>query len=164
MDINIEDQKKKLEEEIKKLRHEYEVELPKEIGKAREFGDLKENSEYHAARDRMSMVSAKIAQLSDRLSKLNSLDINKLSQDAVGFGSKVIINEVGGDMEMEFVFVSPSEVDPMKGFISLVTPYGKALADKKVGDIVEVSLPAGKKKFKITYLKTVQGNEYKTEK
>jgi len=79
----------------------------------------------------------------------------------VGFASKVIINEVDGDMEMEFVFVSPSEVDPLKGFISLATPYGKALVDKKVGDIVEVELPVGKKKFQITYLKTVQGNEYK---
>ncbi len=155
MGLSLEEQKKRLREEIEKLKYEYEVELPKEVGKAREFGDLKENAEYHAAKERMSIVAAKISQLSERLSKLNTLNIDDIPSDKVGFGSEVTIKEVDRDLEMKFTFVSTSEVDPAKGLISLGTPYGKALVNKKIGDIVEVNLPVGIKKFKVAQLKTI---------
>ncbi len=152
---NIEEIKKKLEEELAKLEHEYKYELPKQIADARELGDLKENAEYHAARERMSYVKAKMAQIVDKLSRLNDINFDDIPTDRVGFGSTVVIQDVETGEEMTFTFVSREEIDPMVGKITLATPYGKALIDKKEGDEVEVSTPAGTRKFIVKSITTI---------
>lgn len=159
MSNDIEKQKSDLKDELDALNYEFKFELPKKIAEAREHGDLKENADYHAARERQGFVRAKIAQLADQLAKLSNIDINTISTDKVGFGSKVSVYEEGTGNKIDFIFVPDGEMKPSEGKITLNTPYGKALAGKKVGDTVEVVIPAGKRTFKITNLITIHGNE-----
>jgi transcription elongation factor GreA len=153
--------KKELLDELDQLKHEFKIELPKRIGEAREHGDLKENADYHAARERQGFVKAKIAQLTEQLAKLNSINTDEIPEDSVGFGSKVKIQDVESDFELNFTFVAEAETDPSEGKISLSTPYGKALAGKKVGEVVEVNIPAGKKSFRLVELTTIHGTNFK---
>jgi transcription elongation factor GreA len=159
MSSDIEKQKQDLKDELDNLNNEFKFELPKKIAEAREHGDLKENADYHAARERQGFVRAKIAQLTDQLARLSSIDPKTIPNDKVGFGSKVTVLDEGTDNKIEFTFVLDGEMKPAEGKITLNTPYGKALAGKKVGDVVEVIIPAGKRTFKITSLTTIHGNE-----
>ncbi|MDD5066941.1 MAG: transcription elongation factor GreA [bacterium] len=153
----------KLRAELDKLKHELNVELPKQISEARDLGDLRENAGYHAARERMGFVKARIGQLSEQLARLNSMDMESIPVDCVGFGSRVVLIDLDTDSKMELTFVSESEMDLAQGRITLETPYGRALANKKVGQQVEVLTPAGTRKLKIKYLMTIHGNEYKAD-
>jgi transcription elongation factor GreA len=104
-------------------------------------------------------VRAKIAQLSGQLALLNNIDIKNISEDSVGFGSKVTVLDIASGSKTEFTFVPDGEMNPSEGKITLSTPYGRALCGKKVGDEVTVVIPAGKKNFKIVSLVTIHGNE-----
>ena len=159
MSNDLDKQKAELKDELDKLNYEFKFELPKKIAEAREHGDLKENADYHAARERQGFVRAKIAQLTEQLAKLSNIDFKTIPNDKVGFGSKVSVIDAGTGNTIEFTFVPDGEMKPAEGKITLNTPYGKALAGKKVGDTVEVVIPAGKRKFKITNLVTIHGNE-----
>ncbi len=158
--MDFEKSKIKLETELKQLKHEYENDIPKQIAEARDLGDLKENAGYHAARERMGFIKAKISQLNEQLEKISNIDITNISDDSIGFGSKVVLVELETNIETELQFVSEVEIDPLKSKISLATPYGKALSGKKAGEKVEVQIPAGTKKFYIKSFSTIHGNEF----
>lgn len=150
----------KLKDEIEKLKKELYEELPQQISEARELGDLRENAGYHAARERMSFVKAKIAQLSQQLAKLNNIDIQTIPQDQVSYGSRVILLDLETNNTLQLTFVSEGEMNLRDGKITLETPYGKALVGKKIGDYADVYTPAGIKKFRIHYLLTLHGKEF----
>ena len=157
--MEIEQKKQQLKEELDVLKQEFKFELPKKIAEAREHGDLKENADYHAARERQGFVRAKIAQLSEQLAKLNNLDVKSIPEDRIGFGSTVTVLDMKTNGTMVFTFVAEGEMIPSEGKITLSTPYGRALAGKQVGETVEVTIPAGKKTFRIVSIVTIHGNE-----
>lgn len=157
---NLENNREAIKKELEKLKYEFKIELPRKIAEARAYGDLRENAEYHAARERQSFVKARIAQLSEQLSRLNDIDLSKIRPDCVGFGSSVVVLDKDAGKEIEFSFVSPQEVNPSEGKISLSSPIGQALNNKKAGEEVVVNIPAGKKTFIIQKLITIHGNIY----
>jgi len=156
----LEQKKQQIREELEKLKYEFKVELPKRISEAREYGDLKENAEYHAARERQSFVQARIAQLTEQLNKLNELNLSDIPEDKVAYGSTVTVVDVDTDDEVVFTFVSSNEVNPSEGKISVSSPIGAAMQNKAVGELVEVNIPAGKRKYKIIKLVTIHGKEF----
>ncbi|HOV07852.1 MAG TPA: transcription elongation factor GreA [Spirochaetota bacterium] len=156
----LEQKKQQIREELEKLKYEFKIELPKRISEAREYGDLKENAEYHAARERQSFVQARIAQLTEQLNKLNELNLSDIPEDKVAYGSTVTVVDVDTDDEVVFTFVSSNEVNPSEGKISVSSPIGAAMQNKAVGELVEVNIPAGKRKYKIIKLVTIHGKEF----
>ena len=149
------DIKKRLEEEIRVLEHELKVLLPKEIQKAREHGDLRENAEYKAAKERQSFLQARIGQLRGRLAALSMLNLDKIPRDKVGLGSTVSLRETASGDEVVYDLVTPEEADPVQGRISPSSPIGKALLNHEEGDVVEIRVPSGTKEYEITRLVTI---------
>ena len=149
----------KLETEIRSLEHELLHELPKEIQKAREHGDLSENAEYAAAKERQDFVSARLRQLKKRLSELSLIDVSKISADSVGLGSVVNVYDVDNDQKIEYHLVTSEETDAPNGKISTTSPIGRGLMGKQVGDVAEVRTPAGLREFEILKLVTIHDNK-----
>jgi len=149
------DIKKKLQEEIAQLELEFRVELPKEILKAREHGDLKENAEYHAAKERQGMVNARLQKLKQRLSEIAMIDFTKIATDRVGLGSEVVVLDIKKDEEVTYLLVMTEETDAARGMISTGSPIGRSLVGKEVGDVVKVQLPGGVRELEILRLKTI---------
>ncbi len=149
------DIKKKLAEEIAALEHELRSELPKEILRARELGDLSENAEYHAAKERQGYVNARIGQLKMRLQTMSMVDLSKIPHDRVGLGSEVVVLDTIKDEEITYKLVTSEEADVNKGLISTSSPIGKGLLNKQVGDEVKIVIPGGVKEFEVLKLKTV---------
>jgi len=147
--------KKKLQAELNELEEELHFKLPKEIQRAREWGDLKENAEYKAAMERQSMVQARIMQVRTRMSEVESIDISKLPTDSVAYGSKVILYDLERDENITYKLVTSEESDPDKGLISTVSPIGQGLIGKEEGDEVRVKTPNGWRNFEIKELITV---------
>jgi transcription elongation factor GreA len=147
--------KKKLQAELDELEEELHFRLPKEIQKAREFGDLRENAEYKAAMERQSMVQARMLQLRNRLDEVESIDISKLPTDSIAYGSKVVLYDLERDEDVTYKLVTSEESDPEKGLISTVSPIGQSLMGKEEGDEVKVKTPTGWRNFEIKQLKTV---------
>jgi transcription elongation factor GreA len=160
---SIEELKVKLKEEIDTLNHEFKVDLPKRISEAREYGDLKENAEYHAARERQSFVQARIGFLNAQLAQLSEIEVENIPEDKVGFGTQLVVVDIDTDDEIEFSFVAPAEVNPSEGKISLSSPIGAALLGKQAGETVEVSIPAGKRNYFVTKLTTIHGKTFEAE-
>ena len=158
MNADIEQQKKQYREELEKLKQEFKVELPRRIAEARAYGDLKENAEYDAARERQAFVKARISQLTDQLNKLNDLNLSDIPPDKIGFGASVTVIDVDSDDAVVFTFVSPHEVNPSEGKISLSSPIGQALQNKTVGEEVEVSIPAGLRNYYVEKIVTIHGD------
>ncbi len=159
MSAELEEKKQIVRDELEKLKYEFKVDLPKRISEAREYGDLKENAEYHAARERQSFVKARIAQLTDQLNKLNDINMTDIPEDKIGYGSTVTVVDMDLDDEFVFTFVSSNEVNPSEGKISVSSPIGAAMQNKSIGDIVDVTIPAGKRKYLIKKITTIHGNE-----
>jgi transcription elongation factor GreA len=149
------DIKKKLQEEIAQLEQEFRVDLPKEILKAREHGDLKENAEYHAAKERQGMVNARLQQCKQRLSEISMIDFTKIATDRVGLGSEVVVLDIKKDEEVTYLLVMTEETDAARGMISTGSPIGRSLVGKEVGDVVKVQLPGGVRELEILKLKTI---------
>src|SRR5262245_14718417 len=149
------DLKKKLQDEITTLEYELHVELPKEILKARAHGDLSENAEYHAAKERQGFVNARLGQLRKRLADLSMIDLTKIPHDRVGLGSIVVVLDTKRDEEVTFNLVTSEEADAANGKISTTSPIGRALLNKSVGDEVKVQSPGGVKEFEILKLTTI---------
>src|SRR5579883_2761708 len=149
------DIKKKLEEEIAALEYELRNELPKEILKARAHGDLSENAEYHAAKDRQGFVNARLGQLKKRLAEMSMVDFTKIPHDRVGLGSTVVVLDTVRDEEITYNLVTSEEADPANGNISTTSPIGRALLGKEVGDEVRVQSPGGVKQLEILKLTTI---------
>lgn len=145
----------RIEEKVKKLEYELKNELPKEIGRARELGDLKENAEYHAAKERQSLVSAQLAQYKQRLADLRMVDFTKIRHDAVGLGSTVRVIDLDTDVEIEYQLVASEEADVPNGKISTTSPIGRSFMGKTDGDTTEVQTPGGRKEFEIVSFTTI---------
>jgi transcription elongation factor GreA len=149
------DIKKRLEEEIRTLDYELKVHLPKEILKAREHGDLRENAEYKAAKERQSFLQARIGQLHRRVAALSLVNLDKIPKGKVGLGSVVHVRHTGNGEETVYEIVTPEEADPTIGRISPSSPIGKCLLNHEEGDTVEVKVPSGTKEYEITRLVTM---------
>ncbi|MDQ6786618.1 MAG: transcription elongation factor GreA [Acidobacteriota bacterium] len=147
--------RKKLQTELDELEEELHFKLPKEIARAREWGDLKENAEYKAAMERQSMVQARLMQVRQRLSEVESIDISKLPHDSVAYGSTVVLYDIERDEDVTYRLVTSEESDPENGLISTLSPIGQGLMGKEEGDEVKIKTPTGWRNFEIKRLKTV---------
>jgi transcription elongation factor GreA len=149
------DLKKRLQDEIQQLDYELRVHLPKEILKAREHGDLRENAEYKSAKERQSFLQARVAQLHRRLAALNMVNLDRIPRDKVGLGSTVTVRQEDTGDEIVYEIVVPEDADPAIGRISPSSPIGKCLLGHEEGDTVEVRVPSGTKTYEITKLLTM---------
>src|SRR5882757_5512893 len=147
--------KKKLQDEIAALEYELRNELPKEILKARAHGDLSENAEYHAAKERQGLVNARLGALQARLREFAMVDLSKLPRDRVGLGSQVVVLDLGKDEEITYNLVTSEEADVTHGKISTSSPIGKGLLGKRVGDTVKIQIPDGVREMEILSLTTI---------
>lgn len=138
----------KLKDELAKLKEE-RPKISREIGIAREHGDLSENAEYHAAKERQGLVEARIKDIEDKLSRAEVIDPSKLSGDRVRFGAKVTLTNLDTDEESTYQIVGADEADINLGLISISAPLARALIGKTLGDEVVVNLPAGKRRYEI---------------
>jgi transcription elongation factor GreA len=138
----------KLRDDLARLKEE-RPKISREIGVAREHGDLKENAEYHAAKDRQGMVEAQIKDIEDKLARAEIIDPTKLSGDRVRFGAYVKVTNLDTDEEITYQIVGADEADINSGMISVSAPLARALIGKSVGDEVVVQLPAGKRRYEI---------------
>jgi transcription elongation factor GreA len=145
---------KKLQDEIVALDRELKLELPLEIKRARELGDLRENAEYHAAKERQTYVQARIAMLQQRVAAIQLINLDKIPRDRAAFGSTVHLREDTG-VALVYQLVMPEDADVEKGLISTSSPIGRAIVGKEEGDEVAVVTPSGKRLFEITKLVTV---------
>jgi transcription elongation factor GreA len=144
---------KRFEDEIVQLERELTQELPKEIKRAREHGDLRENAEYHAAKERQRFVEARVSMLRQRVSEIQLMNLEKIPHDRAGFGSRLKVRENGRDVSYELVM--PEDSDPDRGLISVASPIGRALVGKEEGDEVNVPTPAGMRQLEILSLTTI---------
>jgi transcription elongation factor GreA len=151
----MEELKKKLQLEIAALEYELRNELPKEILKARAHGDLSENAEYHAAKQRQSYVDARLGQLQARLREFSMADLTKIPRDRVGLGSHVVVFDSLKNEEISYKIVTSEEADVSKGQISTSSPIGKGLLGKQVGDTVKITIPGGSREMEILSLATI---------
>jgi transcription elongation factor GreA len=149
------DIKKKLQDEISTLEYELHVELPREILKARAHGDLSENAEYHAAKERQGMVNARLNQLMRRLAEMSMIDFSKIPRDRAGLGSTVVVLDTKRDEEITYNLVTTEEADAAHGKVSTTSPIGRALLGKEPGDVVKVQSPGGVKELEILKLTTI---------
>jgi len=145
---------KKFEDEIAALNHELKLELPKEIKRARELGDLRENAEYHAAKERQRLVEARISMLQKRVSEIALINVDRIPKDRAGFGSTLHVVESNGE-KLVFQLVMPEDADAEKGLISTTSPIGRAFLNREEGDSVTVTTPGGRRQFEITKLYTI---------
>ena len=150
--------KKKLQDEIVALEHEFRSELPKEILRARELGDLSENAEYHAAKERQGLVNARLGQLKKRLMELSMIDLTKVPRDRVGFGSTVVVFDILKAEELTYRLVASEESDVKKGLISTSSPIGRGLLNKKVGDEVRIVAPGATLQYEVVRMTTLHGD------
>jgi transcription elongation factor GreA len=145
---------KKFEDEIQQLEKELKTELPQEIKRARELGDLRENAEYQAAKERQRLVESRISLLKKRVSEISLMNLDKLPRDKVGFGSTVHLKDPNGQVTI-YQLVMPEDADVEHGMISTASPIGRALINKEEGDEVTVSTPNGSKRFEVVKLLTI---------
>jgi transcription elongation factor GreA len=144
---------RKLSEELERLKNVERAAIAKVIDEARALGDLKENAEYHAAKEKQGLMEARITELQDLLSRAQVIDPSKLAHERVSFGSTVVLVDHDTDEEVTYVIVGTQESDPAKGLISIQSPMAKALLGKEEGDEVTLQLPGGKKSFDIEEVK-----------
>ena len=144
-----EDGYQRLTKELDEMKNSKRAEIQEAIATAREFGDLKENAEYHAAKEEQGLLEAKIRQLEDKLARTEIVDSSNIPTDAIHFGAKVEVEDLDtGDIE-NYELVGAGDDDPMNDKILVSSPFAQALLEHKVGDKVEVNAPAGVLRFKI---------------
>ena len=143
----------KLKRELDELKQEKRPELSQKISEARDFGDLKENAEYHAAKEALSLLETKIAKLEETLSRARVLNKNDMAEGKITILSTVKLKDLNRDMEIEYTLVSPEESDFKQNKISTTSPVGKALLGKEKGEIVEIRVPAGVLKYQVIDIK-----------
>lgn len=151
----MEELKKKIQDEIAALEHELRTELPKQILTARAHGDLSENAEYHAAKERQGLVNARLGQLQARLREFSMIDMTKIPRDRVGLGSRVVVLDLNKDEELSYNLVTSEDADVAHGRISTSSPIGKGLLGKRVGDTVRIQIPDGMRELEILQLTTI---------
>jgi transcription elongation factor GreA len=144
---------KRFEDEVNALERELHMELPKEIQRARELGDLRENAEYQAAKERQTYVNARIAMLKRRVSEIALMNLDRIPHGKAGFGSTVTIREK--DHETVYQLVMPEDADAEKGLVSTSSPIGRAILNKEEGDQVKVTTPNGVRTFELIKVLTI---------
>jgi len=145
---------KRFEDEMADLDRELRKELPKEIQRARELGDLSENAEYQAAKERQSYVQARMSMLHKRMAEIALMNFDRLPRDRAGFGSTVHLLE-DGTTPVVYQLVMPEDADATKGLISTASPIGRAIVGKQAGDEVIVPTPTGERHFELLKLLTI---------
>lgn len=151
--------KQKLQQELDELDQELRVQLPKQIKIAKEWGDLRENAEYHAALARQQFVQARIQQLRQRLREVSSIDLSKVPHDRAAYGSMLVLYDAERDEEVTYRLVTPEESDPAAGLISTTSPVGRSLMGREEGDEIRVTTPSGTRNFEIKSLKTLHDQQ-----
>jgi len=147
--------KQKIEDEITRLTEELNVDLPARIKTALEHGDLRENAEYKAAKERQGFIQARLNHLTRRMGELSRIDVKEMPYDRVGFGSRVKIRDLDMGEDFDFTIVAGDFMDLDGGHVSLASPIGRGLLGAKQGEEVKVSLPAGERVYKILTLVTL---------
>jgi transcription elongation factor GreA len=145
---------KRFSDELATLERELRHELPKEIQRAREHGDLRENAEYKAAKERQEMVNARIAMLRKRVREIQLMNLDRIPRGRAGFGSTVHLRDRNGNT-IVYQLVMPEEAEADKGLISTSSPIGKAILNKEEGDEIKVVTPAGTRQFELVKLITI---------
>lgn len=154
--------KERLQAELEELETELRVHLPQQIKTAKEWGDLRENAEYHAALSRQQFVKARIRDLRQRISEIASIDVTKVPHDRAAYGSTLHLYDPERDEEVTYRLVTPEESDPANGLISTTSPIGRSLMGREEGDEVRVTTPGGARQFEIKRLITLH-DELKAE-
>jgi transcription elongation factor GreA len=149
---------KKFEDEIGQLEKELKTELPREIQRARELGDLRENAEYAAAKERQRLVEARISMLKKRVGEIALMNLDKIPRGKVGFGSTVHLRDPQGQT-IVYQLVMPEDANPEQGLISTASPIGRALVNREEGDEVNVTTPNGSRQFEVIKLVTVHDED-----
>ena len=144
----------RLKKEVADLKHELTFKIPKELATAAAHGDLSENAEYDAAKNRQDFVRSRIAQLEGRIRELSMYTVASIPQGVVAYGSRVTVADADSGDETAYRIVFPEEVDAARGHISLSSPIGRALMNKTEGDEVEVQTPSGRRTYQIVALTT----------
>lgn len=147
--------RQKIEDEIERLAQELNVELPDRIRIAMEHGDLRENSEYKAAKERQAFIEARLNHLTSRMGELSRINTEDMAYDKVGFGSRVTVLDVANDEEHTFVITAGDFIDLDAGQVSLASPIGRGLLGAGEGQEVTVKLPVGDRQYKVLQLKTL---------
>jgi transcription elongation factor GreA len=152
------DVKQKLEEEMQRIEHELRVTLPKEIQTALGQGDLSENAEYESAKNRQSTIQARFAQIQKRLAALSRIDVADVPKDRAGLGSEVTVENLESGEEIRYTLVIPELADGNKSFVSMASPVGKALMNRRVGDTVTITIPRGTLEYEVRRILTLSGD------
>jgi transcription elongation factor GreA len=139
----------KLKDELERLMKKERPAVIKAIAEARAHGDLSENAEYHAAKERQSFIEGRIQELKTKIALADVIDPAKISQKKVAFGAKVKVIDISNDEEKTFMLVGPDEADAKNGKISISSPVGKALLNKEIGDVVNVKAPSRNMEYEI---------------
>jgi transcription elongation factor GreA len=146
---------KRLEDEVATLERELRTELPKEIQRARELGDLSENAEYQAAKERQSYIHARVGMIRKRMAEISLMNLDRLPTDRAAFGSTVKLREDGNGTLVTYQLVMPEDADATKGLISTSSPIGKAIVGRQAGDEITVPTPTGVRRFEMVTLNTI---------
>ena len=153
------DIRKKLQDDLNGIEHELRVDLPKEILRAREHGDLSENAEYKAAKERQAYLEGNKNNLQARLASISLINLDKIPHDRVAYGSRVLLFDTNSEKEIKYTLVSPEESDINQGLISSTSPIGRSLLGKAAGDEVHIVTPSGTKDYEIRSLTTIHDIE-----
>ncbi len=143
----------RLEEELRHLKNTARPEVIRAIAEAREHGDLSENAEYHAARDRQSFIEGRVGELEEKISRAEVIDVKKLSGKTVMFGATVTLIDEDSEEKLTYQIVGEDEADVKQGRLAVTAPLSRAIIGKKVGDVVEVVTPKGEKAYEIARVK-----------
>lgn len=157
--MGLEDVLAGLRAELVALERELKIELPQRIQAARELGDLRESGEYEALKDRQGFVQARIMHLKQRIAALSSITPNTIPRDRVGFGSTVELRDLQTGEVKVYRLVSPEEVDSSRGWISMVSPIGRGLVGRRVGDEVTIETPSGRKVYEVVRVVTIHDDD-----
>ena len=139
----------RLQEELKRLKTVDRPTIIRAIAEARDHGDLAENAEYHAARDRQSFIEGRLAEIEDKIARAEIIDVSKLSGSVIKFGAKVTLADEETDEEQTFQIVGEDEADVSQGRLSVTSPLARALIGKQTGESVEVATPRGAKSYEV---------------
>jgi len=153
------DPRKKLEEEIQNLEKELREELPRALKTAAALGDLSENADYQAARERQDFVRVRLGQLKQRLADLSLVNFDKIPKDRISLGSKVELLDVDKDEKITYKLVTSEDANAAAGLISTTSPIGRSLLNKRDGDTVEVKIPAGTRTFEVLSFTTMHDEQ-----
>jgi len=153
------DPRKKLEEEIQTLEKELREELPRALKTAAALGDLSENADYSAARERQDFVRVRLSQLKQRAADLAMVNFDKIPRDRINLGSNVELLDIDKNEKVSYRLVTSEDADATKGLISTTSPIGRSLLNKKVGDTVEVKIPAGTREFEVLSFTTMHDQQ-----